>query len=186
MRRSIILDLDETLIASCEWYPLYGDHFSFHVTLRNGPPIYVYKRPGLETFLNYCFENFSVAIWSHGTYQWVHEILRRIMTQEQYLKLDFISSRSQRVVRNGGIWYKDLNKIWSQNRLRLRGYLPESTVVVDDLPTNHHYNIENLYHIQEYSGEKDDIDLLILMSRLMNVIKSPDVRVALANIKSKV
>jgi hypothetical protein len=108
------------------------------------------------------------------------------MTQEQYLKLDFIYSRSQRVVRNGGIWYKDLNKIWSQNRLRLRGYLPESTVVVDDLPTNHHYNIENLYHIQEYSGEKDDIDLLILMSRLMNVIKSPDVRVALANIKSKV
>jgi len=186
MRQSIVLDLDETLIASCEWYPLYGDHFSFVLTPRNSPPVYIYTRPGLETFLNYCFNNFSVAVWSHGTYQWVHEVLRRIMPSEQYLKLDFIYSRSNRVVRNGGIWYKDLRKIWSQNRLCQKGYLPESTVVVDDLPTNHHYNIENLYHIREYAGEKDDIDLLILMSRLITIKKSTDVRVVLADIKTKV
>lgn len=185
-RKAIILDLDETLITSCEWYPLYGDNYSFVMTPVDSPLVYVYMRPGLATFLDFCFENFSVAVWSHGSSQWVHQTLRRIMTTEQYLSLDFVYNRDHKVVRNRGVWYKDLRKVWSQRLLRRKGYLPESTIVVDDLPVNHHYNMENLYHISDYGGEPDDIDLLILLSRLITIMEADDVRTALADIKSKV
>ena len=66
MKPLLILDIDETLIHTenvpDEYAAQYDYDFKFNG--RGKSEFYTKKRPYLEQFLDYAFENFDVAIWT--------------------------------------------------------------------------------------------------------------------------
>jgi RNA polymerase II subunit A small phosphatase-like protein len=65
----LILDLDETLIhASAE---LIRDDYDFQVY-----HYFLYKRPGLDTFLRLCAQYFRLAIWSSASDDYVNAVVK--------------------------------------------------------------------------------------------------------------
>ena len=56
-KKLLVLDLDETLIYSSETALDYQEDFSFK-------KYYVYKRPGLETFLNIINQYFEFCLFA--------------------------------------------------------------------------------------------------------------------------
>jgi TFIIF-interacting CTD phosphatase-like protein len=70
----LVLDIDETLIYASE-------------TRLDRPPDFtttrysVYIRPHLEEFLSFCFENFSVGVWTSASASYAKVVLREIMPE---------------------------------------------------------------------------------------------------------
>ena len=68
----LILDLDETLIhASATKVREEADFQVFHY--------FVYKRPGLATFLTTCTQHFKLAIWSSASDDYVQAVVKQIL-----------------------------------------------------------------------------------------------------------
>ena len=86
MNKLLILDLDETLIHSDECC-IHTDAMSFKINIISGSAgleeFNVYMRPGLKDFLNYCLDNFRVAIWSAGIAEYVEEITNYIFAERK-------------------------------------------------------------------------------------------------------
>ena len=69
-RKLLILDLDETLIYATE------------EKLEREPDFivgqyFIYKRPFVSEFLEFCFENFEVAAWTSSTRNYAVEIIEK-------------------------------------------------------------------------------------------------------------
>lgn len=76
-RPLLILDLDETLIHSSWFQFKKSDQLITTVCDRDGN-YFVYKRPHLEEFLDFCFQHFDVAIWTAASQYYAHRILALI------------------------------------------------------------------------------------------------------------
>ena len=82
----LILDLDETLIfSSLEKLSikedfLVGDYF-------------VYKRPGLDTFLKFVQNNFQLAVWSSSTSDYAQSIVENIFMAPHILQFVWARER---------------------------------------------------------------------------------------------
>ena len=61
-KKTLILDLDETLIYAP--YEKLGKDEDAICSFSNGQKYYVYKRPGLDKFLDYCTKNFNIGVWT--------------------------------------------------------------------------------------------------------------------------
>lgn len=157
-RKLLILDLDETLIFASE-------------TPLSQPPdflvsnnYYVYKRPFVEQFLVWCFENFDVAVWTSATKDYAAEIVANIFPQPQG-NLSFLWSRerctpSLDLETQETFWEKKITK------LRRRGYNLENIIVVDDTPQMWRNSYGNLVRVKSYFGELEDSELGKLKSYL--------------------
>lgn len=105
----------------------------------------VYKRPFCSEFLNFCFENFDVAVWSSRIEKNVNRFLNYLMGDLKE-RLIFCWSISQCTVTNIStledkrktVVFKDLRKIWDKYDPNLpweKGYYNESnTLLLDDSP----------------------------------------------------
>ena len=78
-RKLLILDLDETLIYATEEKLKYEPDFIVG-------QYFVYKRPFLNEFLSFCFDNFEVSLWTTATKNYAEEILQKILNKNQNLK----------------------------------------------------------------------------------------------------
>ena len=85
-RKLLILDLDETLIYATEEKLEHESDFIVG-------QYFVYQRPFIESFLDFCFENFEVAVWTTATKFYAEEILNTILKEEY--KLNFLWTRER-------------------------------------------------------------------------------------------
>jgi TFIIF-interacting CTD phosphatase-like protein len=152
----LVLDLDETLIHCCET-PLSETPPDFHVA---GFP--VYKRPGVEAFLDTCLRWFETAVWTSATPDYAREILSRVLPDLK--RLSFLWTRERctaRPLSDGKTTYlKDLGK------LTMKGYFLERILIVDDIPANSEKNALNAIRVHPYRGEKADDELPALLNFL--------------------
>lgn len=151
-RKLLILDLDETLIYATEEKLdrqqdfIVGQYF-------------VYKRPFLESFLRFCFENFDVAIWTTATKSYAVEILKIILKKDQNLQFLWTRERCTFAFdeeEHESIYVKKMHKI------RRRGYKLESVIVIDDSPNVWKSSYGNLVRINRFEGDENDKELRIL------------------------
>jgi TFIIF-interacting CTD phosphatase-like protein len=157
MKRLLILDIDETLLHST-----YED-------LRKEPDFYfkerkVYLRPHLDMFLEYCFRNFDVAIWTSSKAIYAKFVLKKIVNDITLFK--FIWTRKncdKKNVWNGFTnetkYIKDINKI--------EGYKIDNILFIDDTPQNI-IPIYLTFAIDEYRGCYHDDALKILITKITN------------------
>lgn len=183
MDKLLILDLDETLIKS---YVIFEEKEKeenkeesardFFTTKDETFKYKVYKRPLLKGFLEYCFNNFKVGIWSASDIRYINCILDGILTKEQKEKLHCIYSFDQCTKKVVGFQetsiLKNLNKLW-----RNGSYNKTNTLVIDDTPTTYKNNIGNAIPIDKWDKDKiKDKELTRIIERLKVLKDRDDVR----------
>ncbi len=162
----MILDLDETLIHATEEKLerkpdfLVGEYF-------------VYKRPFLESFLEFCFENFDVAIWTTATKSYAEEILQIILKETQ--NWEFLWTR-ERCTFAFDAEAREHFYVKRMHKIRHRGYKLESVIVVDDSPNVWQSSYGNLVRVNKFEGDENDSELKILPIYLEKLKNLPNIR----------
>lgn len=70
-RKVLVLDLDETLIHTCEFPP----HPKVQTITCGNPPTTSFKRPGVDSFLQLCSNYFDTYVYTYGTVIYADPIL---------------------------------------------------------------------------------------------------------------
>ncbi len=162
VKKLLILDLDETLIYATEEKLdrepdfVVGQYF-------------VYKRPLLREFLEFCFENFNVAICTSSTRNYAVEIIENLFISN--LEIAFLWARERCTIsydleEQHNFLEKKMAKV------RRRGYDLNSVIVVDDSPEKWRSSYGNLVRVKPFFGWIGDDELrhlIIYLQRLKTI-----------------
>lgn len=154
-RKVVILDLDNTLI--CSTNNEISDNKSIGTILVDGEQNYIYKRPGLDSFLEKCFKHFDVAIWTASGEDYAMYIIKLIFG-DLMKQLKFIYTSKNTVIKyqnymidNTRIEIKPLCKIWRRGKFRGK-YTKQNTLIIDDTPITYCRNFGNAIKITSWYG----------------------------------
>jgi RNA polymerase II subunit A small phosphatase-like protein len=156
MEKLLILDIDETLLYATESQLAHGHDFE-------ADQYFVYLRPYLREFLEFCFEHFRVAVWTSSNEWYAQFIIEKLFRDKN--KLEFVWSRERCVRKFNSMEYsftyiKDLKKV------KKRGYSLEKIIMVNDSPEKLVRNYGNLVRVTPFYGDQRDEEFLDLMSYL--------------------
>ncbi len=159
----LILDLDETLIFSSLTKLSFPEDFLVG-------EYFVYKRPGLENFLEFIQANYQLAIWSSSSSDYAQSIVEDIFVHSDILK--FLWARERCVSKvdldsREQYWIKDLKKV------KKLGFDLEKVLVIDDSPEKLQRNYGNHIPVTPFKGDSKDNELLKLIIYL-DKLKSLD------------
>lgn len=161
----LILDIDETLVHATE-APLDIPHdFSFS-------RYFVYKRPHLDEFIDFCMDRFDVALWTSSTAGYA-AIMADELFKNKHLQFVWSRKRCTQRINNEDkcyIWLKKLSKV------KKLGFRLEKILVVDDSPEKHEKNYGNLIQVRPFTGNLADTELLVLMQYLDDLKYAENVR----------
>ena len=173
----LIFDLDETLIHATK------DDLSLKVDFKIGE-YNVYKRPNVDEFLQKCFQNYHVAIWSSADDEYVKETVRQLIPNHEELK--FIWTRlncSIKVVKKpllGGFdyggFYKEHQWIKPLRRIKQKGIGLKSMLIIDNSPYKVIESKENSLIIKSFEGDQTDDELNKLFSFFSKYKNVEDIR----------
>lgn len=161
-----MLDLDETLIFAD---PVgAGRPPDFEVAEYS-----VYKRPGLDAFIQKIRPHFELAVWTSSTGPYAGVVVSQLFPPD--CELRFVWARDRCTMRfdhdrQEYVWRKDLSKI---KRL---GYALERVLVVDDSPEKLAKHYGNLVRVRPYEGAAEDRELDALGDYLLGLGGSDNVR----------
>ncbi len=168
MNKLIVLDIDETLIHS---YEKEVSDFDFKFN-SDEDIFYTKKRPFLDEFIEYCFDNFKVAVWTSADRDYASQILKNIgITESDLLFFYSRENCSIKLDHELGIYIdiKPLNKI--KDKISL-----DKVLIIDDKPETARNNYGNLIRIKAFKDDNDDSELLKLISYLEKIKNEPDFR----------
>lgn len=201
--KTLVLDLDSTLIFTSENFESFGDLQLYSNPNHNHIRPRVYKfdvidvvdkpgtgvkssmwgalRPHVHEFLNFCFDYFeNIIVWSAGQLKYVHaicDILFDDMNKQPILIYSFEDCE-----RTDNYLYKPLVKITNQE---FKYITLDKMVILDDNETTFSKNKDNALHIPAYEPDltptgimEDDMTLINLTKWLMKpeVIDANDLR----------
>ena len=152
----LILDLDETLIHATE-EPLTRQA-DFKTELYS-----VYKRPFVDRFLEFCFQNFKVGVWTTAGKEFAEEVVQNIFTSGYTLEFLWSYQRCTRVFDSETL---EVYYIKNLKKLKRKGYHLEEIIMVDDTPRKLERNYGNLVRVIEWLGDQNDQELLLLIQYL--------------------
>jgi Dullard-like phosphatase family protein len=170
-QKLLILDLDETLIYATE-QPL--EHKADFVLFENtATPYFVYKRPCLDSFLEFCFAHFQVAIWTSSAEDYAQGIVDNILLPSQQPK--FVWARKRCTYRRNletyeYEWLKNLSKV------KRHGYKLENVIMIDDTPAKLAKNYGNLVPVKPFEGNLLDNELNVLPRFLEKLAKVENIK----------
>lgn len=165
-RKLLILDLDETLIYGTEEKSereadfIVGQYF-------------VYKRPFLDECLEFCFENFDVAVWTSSTKNYAAGIVENIFGSKY--RTEFLWAR-ERCTMSFDQEERENFLEKKMSKIRKRGYDLKSVIVVDDSPEKWRSSYGNLVCVKPFFGESDDDELKHLIEYLKRLKNIENVR----------
>jgi Dullard-like phosphatase family protein len=167
----LILDLDETLVYATEQALKQKPDFAlFEKTVT---PYFVYKRPYLDSFLEFCFAHFQVAIWTSSTEDYAQGIVENILAPSRQPK--FVWARKRCTYRRNletyeYEWLKNLSKA------KRHGYKLEQVIMIDDTPAKLAKNYGNLLPVKSFVGDMLDDELKVLPTFLEKLVKIENIR----------
>lgn len=160
-----ILDLDETLIfASKEKLNRDPDFEVFGYQ--------VYKRPNLMEFINRLSTNYDLAIWSSAGNDYVESIIVKLKLDTN---LKFVWGRNQATQkRQLNNFYETGNEdelyyVKSLKKVKRKGYNLGRILIIDDSPHKSELNYGNAIYPKSYKGNKEDDELLKLVTYLESI-----------------
>ena len=146
-RNLLILDLDETLIHSTETELEYSAEFKVD-------RYYVYTRPHLQQFLQFCFENFQVAVWTASSGDYAQPIIDRIFPHPQHLA--FLWSNDRCTLKFN--WQTgEYQFVKGLKKVKKRGCPLANILFVDDRPENLVRQYSNLIQVRPLLGDRNEI-----------------------------
>lgn len=193
---NLIFDIDATLIntldfnfynhskiniGSIENFKIGIIHWATYLAL-------VFLRPYLEEFLFYCFKNFNVGFWTAGNPLYCKEILKLILSEEQYNLTNIILAREGKDYINlkNHTVYNDVNtddtkkpleKIWNDINL-MDEFNPKNTILIDDNVRICLENPLNSINVPRFDRFSKKDEFLIKLKLILELIKDfSDVRI---------
>lgn len=165
-RNLLILDLDETLIHATSRRLDAAPDFA-------AGPYFVYKRPGLDAFIEAVAQHYELALWSSATADYIAEITRGIIPNN--VTLQFIWSHTRCIARYdpqsyNRYWLKDLKKV------KRAGYDLKKILIVDDEPIKLQRNYGNAVYVTSFEGNLNDTELDLLAVYLLSLASVDNVR----------
>ena len=166
-RKTLVLDLDETLVHSSTIPP----HDQVEFFLSGEPEFYVYKRPGLDAFLARIRDQFEVFVFTHGEKEYAGPVLDVLMPwldEEHRLFRDSCDGR------NGP--KKDL-KLFERKKKNL--------ILVDDSEAALKINHKNTVLITRWMGTPNDNALTEWLPAILDrCLEAKDVRKVIKEINN--
>ena len=162
----LVLDLDETLIHATE-RPLKRQA-DFRTEF-----YYVYQRPFVKEFLEFCREHFLVGVWTTAGQDFARIVIKNTFPKNYPLQFVWSHKRCTRA------YDPDLMQpyyIKNLAKLKRRGYRLEQIIMIDDTPKKLERNYGNLVRVTEWLGSSEDKELLILMQYLADLKSVTNIR----------
>ena len=171
-KKTLILDLDETLIHSSGFKPAQDIEF-FKKPFASSSGAYVYLRPGLRDFLKYCYENFDLFIFTASRQQYADYIIDQlfplIQSDHRYYRDSCFPIDSKHV-------RKDISILQRK---------PEELILIDDSFSCYMNNPQNTLSIEEWNGMPTDTTLTTYVIPILEKCKvAEDVRTVLSTLPS--
>jgi len=166
-KKTLVLDLDETLVHSSFDYLPDADLVLPVEVQGITQEVYVRKRPGLDEFLEFVGKHYEVGVFTASVIKYADAVLDRIdKTQVVQWRL-FRESCCQT---SEGFYVKDLGCL---------GRRLESTIIIDNSPHSYLFHPENAIGIKSFVDDKRDNHLIDLIPFLDHTKEAKDVREAL-------
>lgn len=162
----IVLDLDETLIHATTREDI-GREPDFRIEEWK-----VFRRLFLKPFLDFCFENFRVGVWTSAGSLFADAVVSESMNNRN---LEFVWS-SERCTRTYDIERFEYFPQKDLKKLIKNGYQKEKILAVDDTPEKWAQSYGNYIQVSEFRGKSNDSELDILMRYLNTLTNCENVR----------
>ena len=166
MKKLVVLDIDETLIYASK-NQLDQKH-DFEVG-----PYFVYKRPYVDEFLEFCSEHFDVAIWTTAGEDFASNVYCKLFPDGYELK--FLWSHEKCTPKFNPNLMETVN-IKNLIKVKRKGYSLEHVIMVDDTPEKLEKNYGNLVRVNEFIGDTKDAELLHLKDYLLTLKNTENIR----------
>ena len=173
----LILDLDETLVHTTPNKLNREPEFKVF-------DYYVYLRPHLDYFLDTIKDDFSIAIWSSASDDYVKKVVERIVPE--HIHLEFVWGRSRCIYKRqlDIDQYGNLQSRYSDNhyyvkplkKVKRKGYTIDKILIVDDTPHKSSDNYGNAIYPKEFLGDLKDNELKLLSDYLKQLKDVDNVR----------
>lgn len=184
-KNNLILDLDETLIHTKNISNFNNcDTNAKIIKLPNFTGI-IYLRKYLKEFLDFCYKNFMVSFWTSSNSLYCKEVLKIILTKEQYDKtlLILISEEDKIINLKTNIIYKNINSsmkplnlLFEDNILSLK-FNSKNTILIDNDIKIIDFNKKNSLPIESFYNQ-DEYNTFCKISLFLDSIKeSKDIQV---------
>mmetsp|Transcript_28182 Transcript_28182/g.45663 ORF Transcript_28182/g.45663 Transcript_28182/m.45663 type:complete len:281 (+) Transcript_28182:118-960(+) len=166
-KKTLVLDLDETLVHS-SFKPIFNADIIIPVEIdQEVHPVYVLKRPGVDHFLRKMGEYFEIVIFTASLSKYADPLVD---------KLDVYNVVRGRLFREAcemcdGNYVKDLSKL---------GRELKSTIIVDNSPTSYMWHPANAVPIGSFIDDLSDRELYDLIPLLEAITDVDDVSKVLA------
>jgi len=166
-KKTLVLDLDETLVHSSFTYIPDAD-FIIEIELDGAVyKVYVRKRPGVDEFMKAVGEKFEVVIFTASLAKYADPLLDILDKDKVVSKRLF----REACVQHYGNYVKDLS---------LLGRKLEHSIIVDNSPFSYMFQPDNAIPITSWFNDKSDTQLYELLPFLDRLIEVDDVSTLLA------
>lgn len=165
-KKTLVLDLDETLVHSTFSQVLDPDYIIPVEIDGILVDVYVRKRPGLESFLQYACQRFEVVIFTASLSKYADPLLDKLDPERKVRWRLFREACST----YRGTYVKDLCRL---------GRDLSQTIIVDNSPLSYVFQPENAIPIEGFVGDPSDRALNELIPLLDALVDVTDVRVGL-------
>jgi len=163
-RKTLILDLDETLVHSTV-KPITHHHLVVDVTIDGVPCVfYVIKRPHVDAFLKKVSEWYDVIIFTASMQQYADPPIDQLDSKRLVKQRLFRES----CVNKDGNFIKDLTLIKQDLT---------STIIIDNSPIAYSHDKDNAVPIDNWLGDNPNDDALLNLLPFLNALRfTSDVR----------
>jgi Dullard-like phosphatase family protein len=159
---TLVLDMDETLIH-CSLKEVSFSDFTIK-SLSGTHTHYCIKRPYLEYFLQEVGKMYEVILWSAGSDEYVHHVVKNHLGKKYF---DYVLGRSSCRAIDKNYFIKELTRLNRDKR---------KTVAVDNSISAFPYDFNNLIPITSYVEDNmNDMQLLNTLEQLMDLATADDV-----------
>ena len=202
---NLILDIDDTLINTFSFNFKDNKNIEMEnskksrIGIINIPNFIgiVYFRPYLIEFLRYCFTFFNVSFWTAGSTLYCREVLKLILTQEQFDKTiivlardnnNYVDIKTNIIYQNVTCQHKilkPLELLWNDRNLS-KIFTLKNTILVDNNEEIINCNLLNSILIKEFTRLDNNDILLCWLCNLLNLLKETDDVRKLKNCEKKI
>lgn len=155
-RPLLILDLDDTLLHA------RFNELEHHADFLLESVYWVYKRPHLEQFLDFCFSYFKVGIWTSAETWYVQNVVPKIVKYPEVLEFIWTSDDCD--------WYMTEGTLKNLDHLIPLGYDLKATWILDSNVQHVKRHYSSVLPISVFKGDPNDRELLNVMEHLNQML----------------
>ena len=165
-RKTLVLDLDETLIHSAFEKFTPKDDITLNMKIKNEEYIiHVLKRPYLDEFLKIVTQKYEVVIFTASISDYANPLLDQL---DPFNKISYRLFREHCTRTDNGLFIKDLNKL---------GRNLKDVIIIDNNPVSYTLNKMNGLPILTWHSIQSDNELIKLIPLLLYLTNVGDIRV---------